>query len=275
MEFPKYSVLMSIYKNDKPDWLETALDSMINQIVSASEYVIIQDGPISEDLANVLNKCNSKSGGLFKLIPLEKSGGLGAALRFGVTKCSYEYIARMDSDDISEPTRCEKILEYMLSHKQVSLAGCNVDEFIGDKTNVVGKVRLPLNPEDVKKYAKVRVPIRHSSIIFKKSDILSAGNYRNLKRSQEYDLVVRLLMKNYQIGNIPEVLQFMRVDNDFYKRRGGLQKAKMLVSQRHDFYKYGFYNFFEFILFASINFTVCIVPNGVRKWIYKNILRKQ
>lgn len=271
---PQYSVLMTIYKNDNPSWLTEAIESMLNQSFPPSEFVIVQDGPVPQAVSDVINFYINKYKNLFVLIANAKNEGLGAALKCGVEKCQYEYIARMDSDDISDKLRCEKILSYMLEHPDYSLVGSDCIEFSGCCENIKGYVRLPNDPNKVKQFAKKRVPIRHPSIIFKKSDVLKVGNYKPLRRSQEYDLVIRMLMADMKISNVQEILFYIRVDDDFYSRRGGWDKAKLLASQRRDFYKYGFYNFLEFCLYASINIGMCMVPNKIRAFLYQKFLRK-
>lgn len=270
-----YSILMTIYEKDDPTFLKVAMESMINQTYKCSEFVIVFDGPVSASLKCVINEYVLQYDNLFKIIELKENIGLGAALKIGVEACKYEYIARMDSDDISAPKRCETILNYMKEHPSYSVVGCNCVEFINDIDNVKSVVKMPQNPNDSRKFAKKRVPIRHPSIIFKKSSVLKVENYKPLRRSQEYDLIVRMLMKDMEISNVPEILFYIRIGNDFYYRRGGLNKAKLLAGQRHDFYKYGFYCYPEYLLYASINIAMCLIPNSIRAFIYIKFLRKQ
>lgn len=274
VNLPKYSVLMTVYKNDTPEWLKIAIESMLNQSEAPSEFLIVQDGPVPTKLINVINEYTENNKDLFVLLINEKNEGLGAALNRGVRHCKYEYIARMDSDDISDVKRCEKILHYMSEHQELSLVGCDCVEFLNTTDNIKGYVRLPQDPDKVKAFAKKRVPIRHPSIIFKKKDVLKVGNYYAIRRSQEYDLVVRMLMAGLKISNVQEVLFYIRVNENFYSRRGGWDKAKLLANQRKEFYRYGFYTFPEFCLYAGINIGMCMMPNRVRVFLYRKFLRK-
>lgn len=265
---------MTVYAKDNVKWLKQAIDSILDQTYQPNEFLIVKDGPLTEQLDAVISEYSDKESDLIRVEALPQNVGLGAALNYGVTHCQYEYIARMDADDISAPERCETILTYMQKNPDVSIVGCNADEFSGDIQNVVAHVILPQTAETAYRFAKKRVPIRHPSIIFKKRDILQVGNYKSLKRSQEYDLVVRILMAGKKVSNVPQVLFYIRVDDNFYTRRGGLSKAKMLASQRYDFYKYGYYSFPEFLFYASINISVCLMPNVLRKLLYQRVLRK-
>lgn len=272
---PQYSILMTVYEKDNPEWLKEAINSMIDQTHSPSEFVVLIDGPTPIRLRNILDDYHKQYEGLFKIIPQNKNIGLGAALKIGVENCKYEYIARMDADDISAPKRCETILNYMIKNPTYSMVGSNAVEFVNTIDDVRSLVILPETPKDTRKFAKKRVPIRHPSIIFKKSDILAVGNFKPLRRSQEYDLVIRMLMAGMKISNVPEILFYIRIGEDFYLRRGGWSKAKMLATQRLDFYRYGFYSFPEFLLYAGINVGMCIIPNFLRTFIYQNFLRKK
>ena len=111
----EYSVLISTYKNDNPEWLKVAVDSMLNQTVKASEIVIVEDGPLTKELNAVINSYEKEHKGLFKIVKLKKNVGLGPALKRGIEECSNEFIARMDSDDYRGFTEDGLILQVTFS----------------------------------------------------------------------------------------------------------------------------------------------------------------
>ncbi|MFR5731884.1 MAG: glycosyltransferase [Clostridium sp.] len=106
----RYSVLMSVYKKERPEYLHAALKSMTGQSWRPSEIVLVCDGPLTTELEAVLKDAEFHS--LLKTVRLEKNAGLGAALAKGLPECSCEWVARMDSDDIAASNRCEKQLRY-------------------------------------------------------------------------------------------------------------------------------------------------------------------
>lgn len=271
----KYSVLMSVCASDKPEWLVDAIGSMLNQTLPPEEFVIVEDGPLTGGLSAVIAQFKQENSDLFKIVRLAENRGLGSALATGVLECSNELIARMDADDFSHPARCQTILRKLDEYPSLALVGCNVDEFMDSHQNIVAAVRLPTEQNDAYAYAKRKIPIRHSSIVFRKTVILDVGNYKDLRRSQDYDLVVRLLVKGYPVANVPEVLHYMRVDDDYYQRRGGFERAKLLAGQRYQFYRYGFYGRFEWVVYAAINIIVCLMPNSMRSLFYQHFLRTQ
>ncbi|HCT15933.1 MAG TPA: glycosyl transferase, partial [Ruminococcaceae bacterium] len=117
----KYSVLMSLYKKEKPEYLVTAIDSMICQTVKPDEIVIVKDGPLTPELEGVLNEYVNKYPELFDIVESKENIGLGRALNLGLTHCRNELVARMDTDDISKPERCEKQLEKFENDSELSL----------------------------------------------------------------------------------------------------------------------------------------------------------
>ena len=269
----KYSVLMSVYYKENPLFLKQSLDSMIFQSVSPDEIVLICDGDLTDELNNILLDYQKKYTNLFNIIRLEKNSGLGYALKLGVENCKNEYIARMDTDDISKKDRCEKELNVLEKNPQVGIVGSNIEEINNGKTEL--KKKVPENHIRIKKFMKRRNPFNHSSVMYKKSEVLKAGNYKEARFIQDYFLWVDMIY-NGTIGyNIQENLVSMRVDNNFYKRRSG----KEYFSIQKDLLKYmknkGIINNIEYILNLSVWKISSILPNSLRKILFEKTLRKK
>ena len=101
-----FSVLMSLYKKEKPEFLRESLESILNQTYVPTEIVIVKDGPLTIELEQVLKEYSTND--KIKVYGYDENKGLGFALNFGVNKCRYDIIARMDTDDIASPDRFEK-----------------------------------------------------------------------------------------------------------------------------------------------------------------------
>ena len=108
-----YSVLMSVYKKENPEYLKTAIDSMLNQSVATNDFVLVCDGPLTDSLDEVISNFEKTNPGLFNVVRLPENKGLALALNEGITHCKNEIVARMDSDDFSKPDRIEKQLKAM------------------------------------------------------------------------------------------------------------------------------------------------------------------
>ena len=106
----KFSVLMSLYIKEKPEYLRECIESILCQTVLPDEIVIVKDGPLTEELEQVLEEYISKNPTLYTIVPLGKNVGLGLALAEGMHWCRNELVARMDTDDVCRNDRFEKQL---------------------------------------------------------------------------------------------------------------------------------------------------------------------
>jgi len=271
----KYSVLMSIYYKEKKEPLMYSIESMLNQTVFPDEIVLVEDGPLTDELYEVIDYFDKKYVGLFKIVKLEKNVGLGLALQRGILECRNELIARMDSDDYSVPDRMEKQLKKYHDEPDLGMIGTNVDEFIETIDNVVCHVILPEKQDKIYKFSKRRCPMRHPTLLYKKSEVLKAGNYRNFYLFEDYDLYVRMLRSGCKCYNIQEPLVYVRTDKEFYKRRGGIKYVKTILKFKNEQLKIGYFSVSDWIISTIPHIIVCIIPNNMRDMIYKNFLRKK
>lgn len=271
----KYSVLMSVYYKEKPEWLEQSIESMMNQTIKPNEFVLIKDGELTEELNNVILKYHKKFKEIFNIVELKENVGLGEALKIGVQKCKNELIARMDSDDYSVPDRCEKEINKFIEDKELSIVGSSIAEFIDSIDNIQAYRNLPENDSEIKAYAKRRNPFGHPSVMFKKSKVIEAGNYRSYYLVEDYDMWIRMLEKNAKCYNFKEILVYMRVSEDFYKRRGGLKYLKSIMKFKREQYNKGFYGLKDWTISSLASIIICIMPNKIRDLLYRKVLRSQ
>ncbi len=222
-ETPKYSVLMSLYGRERSDFLRLALDSMMGQTIPPDEIVLVEDGPLPDALHEIIRECSDRNPGLFTILVNPSNLGLGLSLRKGVEACKNELIARMDTDDIAFPDRCKKQLLYFVSHPVTAILGGQIQEFVDSPDSPVGRRQVPESDADLKQFMRKRCPFNHMTVMFKKSDVLAAGNYRDWFWNEDYDLWIRLALRGCTFANLPDVLVSTRVGRDMYSRRGGLK----------------------------------------------------
>lgn len=275
MKERKYSVLMSVYYKENPKWLDLSIKSMMEQTIKPSEFVLVEDGKLTEELYTVVEKYKKEYKDIFNIVKIPENGGLGPALKRGVEECNYEFIARMDSDDYSMPTRIEKQFLQFDKDEELGLVGTNVKEFIDTIDNVICSVVLPEKHKDILKFSKRRCPFRHPSLLYKKSEVMKAGNYREFYLCEDYDLYVRMLRNGCKCYNIQETLVYMRIGEDFYKRRGGWKYMKSILKFKNEQLKVGYFTFSDYIKSTIPHIIVCLMPNFMRDWIYRNLLRKK
>ena len=271
-----FSVLLSVYHKEKPEFLEKSIESIyFNQTLKPNEIVLVEDGPLTNELYNSIEKLKNKIGtSIFKTVVLEKNMGLGNALKIGIEKCSNELIARMDTDDISYSNRFEKQVNFFKENLDTDVLGTFMSEFVGNTNNIICIKDAPNNETDLKKYMKLRDPVNHPSVMFKKSKVLEAGNYKEIFLNEDSYLWGRMLSKGCVFKNIQEPLVYFRTTDDTYKRRGGWKYVKAEYGLQKEFLKLGIINKIEFIRNITLKNIVRLIPNQLRKFIYLKMLRK-
>lgn len=270
----KYSVLMSVYNKENSKWLDESIRSMFKQTIKPNEFVLVEDGPLTNELYDIIEKYQKEYPSEFKIVNIEKNVGLGPALKRGVEECSNEYIARMDSDDYSLPQRIEKEFEVFEKYPDIGMVGTNVSEFINSIDNVVCNVILPETNDEIVKFSKKRNPFRHPSIMFKKSEVIKVGNYREYYLCEDYDMWLRMIRSGCKCYNIQEIYVYMRIGEDFYKRRGGHKYFKSIKKFKKEQLTNGYFTKIEYLKSIIPHAIVCYMPNFMRDFVYKKMLRK-
>lgn len=271
-----FSIITSVYKNDKPEFVKEALDSMlVNQSVKPSNIVLVQDGPVPDELQQVLQAYESKYPDVMNVIRLEKNGGLGNALKLGVENAKYDTCARMDSDDICLPDRFEKQLSYLELHPECDIVGGQMTEFIGEPDNIVGKREVPLTNEEIYKYMKSRCALNHVTVMFKKEAVLKAGNYQDWFWNEDYYLWVRMMMTKCQFANIPDVAVNVRSGAGQYARRGGKKYFDSEVGIKKLMLENGMISKKEYYINYLERYIIQrLMPNSIRGWVFRTFARK-
>lgn len=271
----QYSVLMSVYKTEKAEYLRQSMESIYNQTIPTSDFVLICDGPLTQELDTVILEMQVKFGDVLHVIRLKENVGLGQALNIGVLKCKHDLIARMDSDDISEAFRCEHELLAFQEHPDVSIIGSVVGEFSSTPDIIESKRVVPEKNEAIIAFAKKRNPFNHPSVMFKKNDVLAVGNYPPIRYIQDYYLWVTMLINGYKGYNIQEPLVLMRTNQALFKRRSGKFYIKLQLDLLKFMNQNNFIHKWEYIVFAVLRSISGLLPNRLRQYIFLNILRKK
>lgn len=267
-----FSVLMSIYKAEKPSYLTMSLNSVLNQTLQASEIIIVEDGPLTTDLYAILDEFESKNP-IIRRLRLSENHGLGYALCEGLKYCRYELVARMDTDDICKPNRFEVQVEFMEKNHEVDVLGTWIDEFFDVKENIVSIRKVPEGSKGLYEFGKKRNPMNHPTVMFRKSSVLKAGSYQTCMLLEDYYLWVKMLKMGMVFYNIQESLLYFRLSHDIYKRRGGLKYAITEVKFQIELHKIGYLTIFETIRNIASRFFVRVMPVCIRRRIYRRLLR--
>ena len=269
----KFSVLMSLYIKEKPEYARACFDSLLNQTVLASEWVIVEDGPLTDELYVLLDEYELKNPGLIKRVPLETNHGLGLALREGMLHCSYDLVARMDTDDIARNDRFEKQLELFNINPNLDICGSHIKEFVTSPEEITAVRKVPLSDAEIKKYQKRRDGFNHVTVMFKKESVLQAGNYQHALLMEDTLLWVNMILSGASCMNIDDYLVFVRTGKDMFERRGGLAYYKKYKTGRKMVYDTGYISWWDYKFTLIVQFIVAIVPNKVRRFIFEKMLR--
>ena len=273
-ELFKYSVLMSLYAKEKPEYLRTALDSMLNQTVKPDEIVIVEDGPLNKELYGTIDEYRKKHPELFNIVVNEKNIGLGLSLNKGLENCRNEIVARMDTDDISKPDRCEKQLESFKKDTDLAIVGAFVDEFFESPSKIVSTRVVPETHEEIYDFAKRRSAFNHPVVMYKKSIVMENGGYSDLRRNQDVDLFGRMLFNGCRAKNLGEALLLFRSNDDLAKRRKSWQNTKSYIDTIKRFWKMGYSKFSDYLIVACAQTAMFLMPARLQHWVYRNFLRE-
>lgn len=267
--WPPYSILMSVYYKDEPAYLQQSIESMLAQTVKSDDFILVCDGPLTPELDAVIAQYVTK----LHVLRLPTNGGLGHALNEGLKRCKHEIVARMDSDDISMPHRCEKELASFVADPTLCIVSGIIMEFTKTPKVVSGIRNVPITNLEIRRFSKRRSPFNHPSVMLKKSEIVRAGGYsESYLLFEDYYLWVRMLQDGCKAVNLTDPILFMRVSADMYYRRGGRKYAMNMLRFRWWMYKSGWSSILDFCVSALPQAVVCVMPNSMRKKIYQLIL---
>ena len=271
-----FSVAMSVYRSDNPDFFDRALSSITDdQTIKPNEIVLVVDGPVSNEINNVINKYEKKYE-IFNVIRLEQNGGLGNALKIAVENATHELIARMDSDDVSVSTRFEEQLKYFETNPEIDIVGGDITEFIGEENNIVGKRSVPLSNESIREYMKTRCAMNHVSVMYKKKAVESAGGYQDWFWNEDYYLWIRMWLNGAVFANTGRVLVNVRVGKEMYQRRGGSKYFESEKGLQDYMLKNKMINHSTYIKNVAKRLIIQkLMPNKLRGWVFRTFARKK
>jgi glycosyltransferase involved in cell wall biosynthesis len=267
----KLSVLISVYGRESPEFLHECLASLQEQTLAPEEIVVVKDGPIGNGLESEI--------ALFQTVipivtvPLPVHSGLGIALAAGVNACKGRFVARMDADDICLPHRFEVQLAFLEAHPDIDVVGGTIAEFDEDPAHPHSVRRLPCGGSGLSRCARLRNPLNHMTVMFRRSSVLEAGGYQHCPGFEDYWLWARMMMRGFKMGNLEEPLVLVRAGNLLQSRRGGIFYLVRELRLQRAFYRMGFINFLEFMRNVCLRVPVRLIPSGMRGIIYRRILR--
>ena len=249
---------------------------MLNQTVKPDEIVIVEDGPLTDELYKVLNGYTENYHDIFHRVVNETNLGLGKALSRGLEVCKNEFVARMDTDDISLAERCEKQLKFFFKNANIDVVGTNIAEFVSNPEEIVSVRKVPSNNEEICAFLKKRCPFNHMSVMFKKSAVLNAGGYLDWHYNEDYYLWIRMYLSDYHFANINENLVNVRVGSEMFARRGGISYYRSEKNLFKFMYKHKIISWWSYQKAKFVRFIVQVMmTKKMRQCFFKRFARKQ
>ena len=265
-----FSVLISIYKKESPVYFRKALNSVFAQTLQPAEIVLVKDGPLTPELDVVIEEYSSRYP-IFKIVTNETNLGLGLALAKGLLACSYEYVARMDTDDKMPIDRFEKQLKKITEGYDV--ISCWTKAFDVTPNNIIAVRQRPEKHEDIINLAHKRSPVCHAGCVLRRQAVIDAGNYQTCYLYEDYHLWVRMIMNGARFYNIQEVLYYVRTSPALIARRGGWKYMCNEIKTFRFFYNIGFYSRKDLLRNIITHSPVRILPVWIRRsillWLWR------
>lgn len=269
-----YSVLMSVYHREKPEEFAACIRSMLDQTVRTNDFVIVCDGPLTEELDGILDGFVQENPDIFQIIRLKENVGIGNAANIGLQYCKNDLVAKMDADDLSVPERCEWQLKRFAERPELVVLGGHIEEFSQDPHSPFSVRRVPLTNEEIRAFARRRQPFNNMTVMYRRSVVLAVGGYRDFRRSEDFDLYLRLLLKGCYAENLDKVLVKARVNEDAFRRRGSWGTLKGCARSRWYSYRQGYASLLDVCVCVGGETLIMISPHGVKKLIYSRFLRQ-
>jgi len=269
----EFTLLMCTYKNDDPILLEKAIESIYRNSIKPNFFILTIDGPIPNKNEQVINK-------LVKKFPIEinnlnKNIGLAKALNSAIKLVKTQWIARADSDDLNAANRFEKQILY--AERGFDVIGSNIYEIDIYETVQLGKLKkiMPKNNKQIRNFSRFRNPMNHMTTFYKTEAIKLVGGYPNIYLREDYGLWAKLISHNKNFINIDDFLVCVNGGKDFYLRRGGIKNAIAEIKLQFYLFKYNIQPLYSALLLGFVRAFLLLLPKGILKSFYRNILRKK
>ncbi|MGN6253293.1 MAG: glycosyltransferase [Marmoricola sp.] len=266
-----FSLLMSTWAGDDPAQLEAAFVSSVHdQTRRPDEVVLVVDGPVPGPLTARIDALAADSPVPVQVLRLEHNQGLGPALDAGLRACRHEVVARMDSDDLSDPERFARQLP--LVEAGADIVGTGLWEFGTTAEDVVGRRTPPVDPDEIRRVVRFRDPFNHPTVVYRRSAVVAAGGYADLPLLEDYLLFTRMVEAGAVPANLPDPLVSYRVGEGAYARRGGRALLRSELALQRRLRTLGLTSRPEFVRNIAVRGGYRLVPERVRKVAYRRLL---
>ncbi|MHA3685223.1 glycosyltransferase [Leucobacter sp. HY1908] len=268
-----FTLLLPVYAGDDPTFLRLAFDSSVEgQTLRPADAVIVQDGPVPEALAAELASIEQRSPVPVTVVRLAENGGLTRALNAGLDACTRDVVARMDADDVSEPTRFEK--QWALMSEGYDLVGTGMVEFDSDPARPGATRTPPVGAARIRDHARSHNPFNHPTMMYRRDALERVGRYEPFGKMEDYWLGIRLIAAGARVENIAEPLVKYRVGAGAFARRGGWTEARTEWKLQSAMRKMGFVTRGQYVRNVVLKGAYRLMPAWVKKIVFREVVGK-
>lgn len=262
------SVVMATY-NDRIEYLQKAIDSILTQTYSNFEFIIIDDSNNIKTINYLESKAQEDN--RIKFIHNPSKLGFVKSLNLGLKLSSGKYIARMDSDDISCQYRLEKQVQYLETHEEISILGGNII-IIDEHGNSTGERKYKTSFEEISKTMFYRNPLAHPTVMYRKSILGKIGYYdETFSMAEDYEMWLRAIKMGLIVENIDEVLVNYRMADDYHTKRSYKNwKFNLLAKVKNFNYRYLGRNSLGIVMTVAL----MVAPSSVLRRLYESDKKK-
>ena len=266
------TILMAVYAGDNPIYFGDALASIESQETIPDEVIIVQDGPINDELNAIIDHFRCRLN--IKSPRLLNNKGLSYALNYGLRYATQPWIMRFDSDDICLPNRLSLQKKVMLSDA-FDFFGGQIIEFNEKVDTLIGIRDVPLHRREILKMLPRRSPFNHVTVCFKRELYQGRNLYTENVGLEDYRLWGQLISEGYRFGNMADIVVKVRAGGGMISRRSGWRYLKDEFLMRQYFHKIGAVPILKNITWGCIRLIAFSFPAPLKKFIYSTFLRRK
>ena len=267
----KFTLVMSVYAGEDPSFLSQCVESILAQTVLPDEWIIVKDGPLMDGLEAVLRGIAFQNE--LRIIALPENVTQGPARAEGIKAARYEWVAVMDSDDICAPDRFEKQLAMIGGNPGLDIIGGQISEFINSPKGAKASRRVPLNRNEITRFAKRRNPFNCMTVMLRRDLALATGNFQYFPWFEDYDLWTRMLAAGAVCANHADVLVYVRVGGGMYARRRGASYIRSELRMQRQLKDLGFIGIAGYAKNIALRVPVRLLPEKMLARVYNRFAR--
>lgn len=258
------SCILPVYHAVTPAEFVRAFRSINEQTRPIDEIIIVFDGPVAEEIQHFVSTLDRQR---VTVAALPENMGVAAAMRKGFEIARNRWVARHDSDDIALPHRFEAQWPVVRTMQYAAVGGMLL-EFSGDPRNIVRFRKLPTEPIDIARYARMNSPINNQTAIFDREAVNEVGGVKDLLFMEDYDLFARLIAHGYELRSLPEPLVLFQTTDDVFARRTDKRMAGAERQLQRNLVSYGLISRPRSIVNLLIRQTFRKLPRPILKAAY-------